>query len=561
MTIICISKDVIETGDICISTVPYSDLSGFKKRPILIIDKSEYSDYLYFPLTSSKSRNGVLIKSETDIQSGTLPINSTAIIDRVCSISGRLIESKIATVKKNKLDEILRRFTKNSASIYFKFKHTQHTQNEESFKRKYIPASGKTIDGKDLDNMIDSSLDMWLTTGRFNDEFETKLSKFLGVKYAMTVNSGSSANLIALSALTSPKLKDRRLKKGDEVITAAAGFPTTITPIIQNGLIPVFIDIKIGTYNIDCSQIEESITPKSKAIFIAHTLGNPFDVEKVLKIADKYKLWLIEDNCDALGSKINGRYTGTFGHISTLSFYPAHHITMGEGGAVITNSSELYNIALSLRDWGRDCWCKPGKDNTCKNRFNKQFGNLPYGYDHKYIYSHLGYNLKITDWQASLGVSQLDKLPFFIKKRKENFDMLLNGLKKIKKIDDYLILPEYFRYAEPSWFGFPITLKQNKSFTRIDIVKFLESNSIATRLIFAGNILRQPNFLDYEIKLRIRNSGILKSIGLCESDYKMLPNTDTVANSTFWIGVWPGIMENDINFILDNFSEFIKKCN
>ena len=453
---------------------------------------------------------------------------------------------------------ILRDLTKVSARLYFRSQQMFSKQKTQTSKTKYIPASGKIIDEKDLDNMIDSSLDMWLTAGRFNDEFEKKLSEFLNVKYALTVNSGSSANLIALTALTSPRLNEKRLKRGDEVITVAAGFPTTVAPIIQNGLIPVFIDIQLGTYNIDPSQIEESITPRTKAIFIAHTLGNPFDVEKVLKIADKYNLWLIEDNCDALGSNVGGRYTGTFGHISTLSFYPAHHITMGEGGVVITNDPELYSIALSLRDWGRDCWCKPGKDDTCKNRFNRQFGNLPAGYDHKYVYSHLGYNLKITDWQASIGVSQLDKLPAFIEKRKENFGIMLKGLKKIKGIENYLILPEHLPDSEPSWFGFPLTVKQNKAFDKIDLVKFLESSNIGTRHLFAGNILRQPAFLNNEIDLRIRNSGMLKSTNLSESDYEMLPNTDIVMKSTFWIGVRPGISKDDISFILKKIEKFIK---
>ena len=557
MRVIPIRNNSIEVGSICIAMVPYSDFSGFKKRPILIIDKSKYSDYLYFPLTSNKSRDGVLIESELDIADGILPVNSIAITDRVCSIAGQLIEGRIATLKNNKLAIVLREFTKASAKLYFKSQQMFSEQKTQTSKTKYIPASGKIIDEKDLDNMIDSSLDMWLTTGRFNDEFEKKLSEFLNVKYALTVNSGSSANLIALTALTSPRLNEKRLKKGDEVITVATGFPTTVAPIIQNGLIPVFIDIQLGTYNIDPSQIEESITPRTKAIFIAHTLGNPFDVEKVLKIADKYNLWLIEDNCDALGSKVKGRYTGTFGHISTLSFYPAHHITMGEGGAVMTNDPELYSIALSLRDWGRDCWCKPGKDDTCKNRFNRQFGNLPTGYDHKYIYSHLGYNLKITDWQASIGVSQLDKLPAFIEKRKENFGIMLKGLKKIKGIENYLILPEHLPDSKPSWFGLPVTVKQNQTFNKIGLVKFLESNSIGTRHLFAGNILRQPAFLNNEIEFRIRNSVILKSTNLSESDYEMLPNTDIVMNSTFWVGVWPTITEEDINFTLGKFKAFL----
>ncbi|MHB1647041.1 MAG: lipopolysaccharide biosynthesis protein RfbH [bacterium] len=452
----------------------------------------------------------------------------------------------IKNIKQNKNNETLRLDVKNSAKVYFKSK-PQH-------KKQYIPASGKIIDEADMDSMIDATLDMWLTAGRFNEKFEKKLSQFLGVKYALTANSGSSANLLAVSTLTSPKLKDRRLKKGDEVITVAAGFPTTVAPIIQNGLIPVFIDVEIGTYNINPSKIEESITEKTKAIFIAHTLGNPFDIEKILDIAGKYNLWIIEDNCDALGSKYKGKYTGGFGHIATQSFYPAHHITMGEGGAVLTDDAELYKIAVSLRDWGRDCWCPPGKDNTCGKRFKRKLGNLPLGYDHKYIYSHMGYNLKITDWQASLGVSQLDKLPYFIEKRRGNFDILFNGLKRLK---DHLILPEYIPDAEPSWFGFPITVKHNAAFNKIQLVEYLESNGIGTRHLFAGNILRQPAFLESEIDFRIGNSGTIKSGKISEKHYEMLPNTDTIMNSTFWTGVWPGIDKEEINYTVNKFKEFI----
>ena len=551
---VSIENNSIEAGSICIAMVPYSDFSGFKKRPVLIIDKSEYRDYLYIPLTSNKSRNGILIEKAFDITDGILPVDSIAITERVCSIAEQLIEGKIATLKNNKLDIVLREFAKTSARLYFKSKQAHSEQKSGNDNKIYIPASGKIIDEKDLGNMIDSSLDMWLTAGRFNDEFEEKLSKFLNIKYALTVNSGSSANLIALTTLTSPKLKEKRLKKGDEVITVAAGFPTTIAPIIQNGLIPVFIDVQLGTYNIDPSQIEESITPKTKAIFIAHTLGNPFDVEKVLKIADKHNLWLIEDNCDALGSKVKGRYTGTFGHISTLSFYPAHHITMGEGGAVITSNPELYNIALSLRDWGRDCWCPPGMDNTCGKRFKRKMGNLPEGYDHKYIYSHLGYNLKITDWQAALGVSQMDKLPYFIEKRKENFEMLLKGLEKMK---EYFILPIHSANTEPAWFGFPLTVKENGLFDRNKLIEYLERNNIGTRHLFSGNMLRQPAFLDYDIKFRIRNSTIMNSKKILNKHYKMLPNSDIIMNSTFWIGVWPGIIKDDIDFILKKIKEFL----
>ena len=458
----------------------------------------------------------------------------------------RLKELK-AIEDKRKLDEILRKNIKKLSKIYFEL-------CKKDGKKTYIPPSGKVLDEKELFYMIDASLDMWLTAGRFNDEFEKKLADFVGVKYALTTNSGSSANLLAISALTSYKLGEKRLKEGNEVITVAAGFPTTVAPIIQNNLIPVFIDVEIGTYNIDVSQIEEAITEKTKAIFVAHTLGNPFNIEKILEIANKYNLWVIEDNCDALGSKYNGKYTGSFGHISTISFYPAHHITMGEGGAVLTNDYELYKIIMSFRDWGRDCWCPPGKDNTCKRRFNWQLGNLPKGYDHKYIYSHLGYNLKITDWQAAIGLAQLEKLPSFIEKRKENFKLLYEGL---KEFEEYLVLPKSTPNSEPAWFGFPITVKENVPFTKLELVKYLEENNIGTRQLFAGNMLRQPAFIENNINLRIKNSGIINSKELSDKHYKLLPNTEKVMNNTLWIGVWPELDKKNINIITKKFRNFM----
>lgn len=404
----------------------------------------------------------------------------------------------------------------------------------------YIAPSGKVIDDEDLVNIIDASLDMWLTSGRYAEEFEKEFPKFLGLKYCSLVNSGSSANLVAITALTSHKLGDKRLKPGDEIITVAAGFPTTVSPIIQNGLIPVFVDIELGTYNIDVSNIEQAISNKTKAIFIAHTLGNPFNIEKVMEIAKKYDLWVVEDNCDALGAKYNGKYTGGFGHISCYSFYPAHHITMGEGGAVVTNDIMLHNIIKSIRDWGRDCICPPGRDGICNKRFSQKHGELPYGYDHKYVYSHLGYNLKVTDMQASIGVSQLKKLPLFIEKRKENYKLLLKGLKEFEK---YLILPIVEPKGESSCFGFPITIKENNRFDRNNLVQFLEENKIGTRLLFAGNLLRQPAFTEGNYEYRIATP---------------LENTDLVMNNTFWIGVWPGIDKECIDYIVNTFKGFFK---
>ncbi|PRR82856.1 lipopolysaccharide biosynthesis protein RfbH [Clostridium vincentii] len=402
----------------------------------------------------------------------------------------------------------------------------------------YIPASGKVVDEDDLSNLVDSSLDMWLTSGRYGNQFEKEFSEFLGVKYCSLVNSGSSANLVAVSALTSHKLGERRLKAGDEVITVAAGFPTTVAPVIQNGLIPVFVDVEIGTYNINSNKLEEAITCKTRAIILAHTLGNPFNLSKIIELSKKHDLWVIEDNCDALGSKYDGKYTGTFGDISTFSFYPAHHITMGEGGAVVTSDSKLHNIIQSIRDWGRDCCCPPGSDNLCGNRFTQQHGELPIGYDHKYVYSNFGYNLKVTDMQAALGVSQLKKLPFFIEKRIENYKKIYNGLKQFQ---EYLILPESTEKSEPSWFGFIITLKENTKYNRNSLVKFLEERKIGTRLLFAGNIIKQPMFVENNVNYRV--SGKLDS-------------TDIVMKNTFWIGVWPGIDEEQIKYIINQFKNY-----
>jgi CDP-4-dehydro-6-deoxyglucose reductase, E1 len=402
-----------------------------------------------------------------------------------------------------------------------------------------VPVSGKVIGSLELKNMVEASLDGWLTTGRFNEQFEKKLASFLGIKCLLTVNSGSSANLIAFSTLTSPKLKERAIQKGDEVITVAAGFPTTVNPIIQFGAIPIFIDIKIPTYNIDESLVEEAITNKTKAIMLAHTLGNPFNLKKIKEICDKYNLWLIEDSCDALGSKFNNQNVGTFGDLATLSFYPAHHITMGEGGAVFTNSKKLERIAESFRDWGRDCYCEPGKDNTCNKRFGWQLGDLPFGYDHKYTYSHLGYNMKITDMQAACGLAQLGRLQGFIKKRKENFDFLYKNLKNLEK---FIILPKAEENSEPSWFGFPISLKKDNKICRNDLIKYLNENKIGTRLLFSGNLTKQPYMKDVNFRI-----------------HKELKNTDFVMENTFWIGLYPGLFVSHLEYVSEKLKIFFSK--
>lgn len=448
------------------------------------------------------------------------------------------------------MEKFVRGLVKSSAKLYYKLVYSK------AKKSNYIPASGKVLGAEELCNMIDASLDMWLTTGRFNDEFEKKFADYLGVKYALSTNSGSSANLLALSALTSHKLGSRQVKKGDEVITVAAGFPTTVNPIIQQGLVPVFVDCEIGTYNIDADKIEEAITDKTKVIMLAHTLGNTFDLDKIKKICTKHNLWLIEDSCDALGATYDGKKVGTIGHIGTFSFYPAHHITMGEGGAVVTNDLELYKIIMSFRDWGRDCWCKPGKDDTCKKRFSYQLGNLPMGYDHKYTYSHIGFNLKITDWQASIALAQLDKLEGFLEKRTKNAQYLMD---KLSDLQEYLILPTIEEKVNPSWFGFLISVKPNDKFNKQQLVEYLEKNGVGTRQLFAGNILRQPMFVENDIELRINNSALLNSKNLSESDYAKLPNTDFIMNNTFWVGVYPALGEKELDKTVRVVREFMEK--
>ena len=428
--------------------------------------------------------------------------------------------------------------------------------NKDSKELAYIPPSGKKLGEEELINMVDASLDMWLTTGRFNDEFEEKFAKKLGVKHALSTNSGSSANLLAFSALRSHKLGDRALKKGDEVIAIAAGFPTTVTPIIQNGCVPVFVDCEIDTYNVDVDKIEEAISPKTKAIFLAHTLGNMYDMDKIMALCEKHNLWMIEDSCDALGAKYKGQYAGTIGHIGTFSFYPAHHITMGEGGAVITNDAKLNRIILSIRDWGRDCWCKPGTDDTCKKRFKFQLGKLPQGYDHKYTYSHTGYNLKITDWQAAIGLAQLEKLDGFLAQRAKNAHKLLAELNDLQ---EYLILPKVDDKCTPSWFGFLISVKESAPFTKQQLVEYLENNKVGTRQLFAGNMLRQPMFTEYDIDLRIGTSGLLNAKDLTEDDYKKLPGTEFIMNNTFWVGCYQGLGDKETVRIANTIHNFVKE--
>lgn len=396
-----------------------------------------------------------------------------------------------------------------------------------------VPVSGRVFDASDVQSLVDSSLDFWLTTGRFARQFEKSFARYFGIREAILVNSGSSADLLAVTALTSPKLGDRQLKPGDEVITVAAGFPTTVNPIVQNGLVPVFVDVHVPTYNVDVSRLEEAYSDRTRAIIIAHALGNPFDLSAVTEFARRHHLWLIEDCCDAVGSKYAGQSVGAFGDLATVSFYPAHHITMGEGGCVLTNKPMLRTIVESFRDWGRDCWCEPGKENTCGKRFDWQLGELPCGYDHKYTYSHIGYNLKLTDMQAAVGVSQLQKLPQFIEARRANFRALHDGL---RDLEDLFILPQATPNSEPSWFGFPLAVRPGAPFVRNAVIDHLERNKIATRLLFAGNLVRQPAYRN--VKYRVAGS---------------LENTDFVMNNVFWIGLYPGVSASMIEYVLETF--------
>ena len=454
-------------------------------------------------------------------------------LDRLVSVpsSGAEIAGR---VDKLSLNHVLR-----GAAKLFACAHSEAIHGaQQAFRpgETVIPASGKVVGGPEVANMVDAAMDLWLTTGRFNAEFESRLTKVLGVGHAMTVNSGSSANLVAFATLTSPKLGERAIRPGDEVITVAAGFPTTVNPILQNGAVPVFVDVDIPTYNIDSSALDAALSPRTRAIVLAHTLGNPYDVVKVSEFAKRHGLWLVEDCCDALGSTLHGQRVGTFGDIATLSFYPAHHITMGEGGAVFTSNPELRSIAESFRDWGRDCYCAPGNENTCGKRFCWKLGDLPLGYDHKYTYAHIGFNLKITDMQAACALAQLDRLDGFVAARKRNFAFLRE---RLRSVEEFLILPEPTPGAEPSWFGFLLTLRPEAQSSRVDLLQYLEQYKIGTRLLFAGNLTRQPSMAGRNYRV----SG-------------ELTNTDRIMNDTFWIGVYPGLTEEMLDFVASKIETY-----
>lgn len=549
------SSLVLRTGDILLAGLPYSDQTGSKRRPVVLVDKFK-EDLLvaYFTTEAAKYANETtsVLVSQEDIGKGRIRVTSVIRLHKLAVIEARLCKW-VARLGTKKIDEILRKLAAIPTTAHFESIHKSDTSFVPG--RSPIHVSGRVYGPEEMKNLVDSALDFWLTTGRFNDVFEKRFARFLGVKHVLTVNSGSSANLLAVAALTSPKLGEKRLKPGDEVITVAAAFPTTVAPILQYGLVPVFVDVDIPAYNIRPDLIESAVSAKTRALMLAHTLGNPFDVNEVLRVARKYDLWVIEDTCDALGStyaiqdhslhpapsSLPPAKCGTFGHLSTFSFYPAHHMTMGEGGAVATDDNDLKRILESFRDWGRDCWCATGKDNTCGKRFSQKFGQLPYGYDHKYVYSHFGYNLKITDMQAAIGCAQLDKLPAFIETRKRNWRLLRDGL---SDLEDRFIFPEPSPKCDPSWFGFLLTVREDAEFSRDEIVTFLESKGIQTRMLFSGNLIRHPCFDDMR-----KRQGEYRVAG-------ELKNTDVITNRTFWIGVYPGMTEEMISYVVGQIRGF-----
>lgn len=527
-----------QPGSIHIYKVPFVDSHQAKPRPVLITSlPNSKGDVLGIPGTSqiqSWTEDNQVVINADDLISGELHKPAVFPTSKQMLFSPRFFCGEVGLVNTKTLEKVLRMVVGHQVGQFHDVIRTtkQFVPNGTA-----IPPSGKVIGANELKNMVEASLDGWLTAGRFNQQFEKQLAEFLGVRFVLTVNSGSSANLLAVAALTSSKLGERALQSGDEVITVAAGFPTTVNPLMQYGLVPVFVDITLPGYNIDTTQIEAAISSKTKAIILAHTLGNPFDLNTVRALCDKYGLWLIEDCCDALGAKYEDKLVGGFGDISTLSFYPAHHITTGEGGAVFTNNGKLKKIIESFRDWGRDCYCAPGQDNSCNNRFGWQLGQLPMGYDHKYTYSHVGYNLKITDMQAACGLAQLENLEEFIALRKRNFAYLY---KRLSVYDDRLVLPQATPNSEPSWFGFPITLKANLPFKRLDLLKFLTGRLIGTRLLFAGNLTSQP-YMQNQI---YRIAGDLS-------------NTDKVMENSFWLGIHPALTLEMLDYVAEQIGAFI----
>lgn len=540
----------VQLGEIYIVQVPFIGGGGSKPRPMLITGlPNSKGDVRGIPGSSRLGRwqePHQVVVTPADLASGLLAVPTVFPASKEMVFSPKNFAVRVGEVNAACLDRVLRQVVALQVAQYGAVAHAPKPFEPGVTP---IPASGKVLDSAELRLMVEAALDGWLTTGRFNEEFERRLAEFIGVQHLLTVNSGSSANLVAFNTLTSPKLGERAIQPGDEVIGVAAGFPTTVNPIVQFGAVPVFVDVELGTYNIDASQIEAAISPKTKAIMLAHTLGNPFNLEVVTRLCRQYHLWLIEDCCDALGaaytlppnpqlSTLNSqRLVGTFGDIATLSFYPAHHLTMGEGGAVFTNNPLLKQIAESFRDWGRDCYCAPGKDNTCGQRFGWQLGTLPAGYDHKYTYAHAGYNLKITDMQAACGLAQLEKAARFIQARRTNFAFLKE---RLAGAEEFLLLPEATPNSDPSWFGFPLTLRPEAGVSRVDLLRYLDQYKIGTRLLFAGNLTRQPYFQGRQYRV----SGDLT-------------NTDRVMNDTFWIGIYPGLTESMLDYAATRIETFL----
>ncbi|MDR0379574.1 MAG: lipopolysaccharide biosynthesis protein RfbH [Candidatus Accumulibacter sp.] len=525
------SSDIVP-GTIYRAGFPFSAPEPGRKRPLLALAISG-DDARVACLTRAAPDEGAELRLlRADFDGPTLPYEACVRVDKTFILPADRLEKPVARLNGTGFERVLRALVLREIPAFAAAKPAPPFIPGST----PIPPSGKVIAARELHALVDAALDAWLTTGRFNAEFEHRLAARLGVAHALTCNSGSSANLLALSALTSPWLGSRALRPGDEVITAAAGFPTTINPILQNNLLPVFVDSHIPTYNPTPAAIEAAISDRTRAIMLAHTLGNPFAAAEIRAIANRHGLWLIEDCCDALGSTHHGRPVGTFGHVGTLSFYPAHHITMGEGGAVFTDDPLIRRALASFRDWGRDCWCEPGHDNTCGRRFDRQTGELPAGYDHKYVYAHAGYNLKITDMQAAVGLAQLDALDGFIAARRANFARLHTLLEPLGK---FLILPEASGGSDPSWFGFPVTLTEMAPFSRLDLLRFLDQRRIGTRLLFAGNITRQPCFANRPCRV----TGTLA-------------NADIIMQRTFWIGVWPGLNEEALVYMANSIARF-----
>ncbi|MCB1775853.1 MAG: lipopolysaccharide biosynthesis protein RfbH [Candidatus Competibacteraceae bacterium] len=526
----------IQAGGIYKLPLPFTDLASGRARPALALNAPDvHGDIRFLFITTTpvySSEHGYALDA-ADYAGPPLPFPSFLRLDKPFLLHHRLVIKPLAQLSQAAFAKVFRRLIEVEIPRFAKLEHEPQSFVAGTTP---IPPSGKVIGAPELENMVEAALDGWLTTGRFNTAFEQALGKFLGLPHVLTVNSGSSANLLAVSALCSPLLGKRALQPGDEVLTVAAGFPTTVNPILVNGLTPVFVDVALGTYNVNVEQLAAAIGPRTRAIMLAHTLGNPFNLDVVTRLAHEYGLWLVEDCCDALGATWQGRKVGTFGDIGTLSFYPAHHITMGEGGAVFTRDPLLARIVASIRDWGRDCWCAPGRENTCGKRFDGRFGDLPAGYDHKYVYSHLGYNLKITDMQAACGLAQLERLAEFIDARRRNFQFLLG---RLKSCEEFLLLPEATPGSEPSWFGFPVTLRAAAGVRRVDVLRYLDQYRIGTRLLFAGNLLRQPYFQGRVYRL----SG-------------SLVNTEVVMNQTFWLGVYPGLTEAMLESVAERLETF-----